>query len=149
MEFSEDEISPPEDRNMNRRTITNICVIPAALFLVLIGIIHCIVNVSGLRRALVRGDIAARLGDSVLFNAAFSGLFMSLLGLLVLILLPGLRAGSRQACRAAAAIGIFMGILGVVGYIRVPTKPLILISLFLGVLLAVPILIWKREFTNS
>src|SRR5213080_3620788 len=102
---------------MNRRTITNICVIPAALFLILIGIVHSMVNFSGLRRALARGEIAARLGETVLFNAVFSGLFMSLLGLLVLILLPELRAGSRQACRAAAAIGIFMGLLGVVGYI--------------------------------
>lgn len=133
---------------MSRRAITNICVIPAALFLLLIGIVHSIVNVSGLRRAIVRGDIAARLGDSVLFNAAFSGLFMSLLGLVVLLLLPGLRVGSRQACRVAAAIGIFMGLLGVVGYIRVPTKPLILISLFLGVLLAAPLLTWRRELTN-
>src|SRR2546427_780180 len=148
MELSEDGLSPPGARNMKRKAITNICTIPAALFLVLIGIIHSIVNVTSLRRALGRGDIAARLGDTVLFNAAFSGLFMSLLGLLVLILLPGLHAGSRQACRAAAAIGIFMGLLGVVGYIRVPTKPLILISLFLGVLLAVPILIWRRELTN-
>src|SRR5205807_8037349 len=110
---------------------------------------HSMVNFSGLRRALARGEIAARLGDTVLFNAMFSGLFMSLLGLLVLILLPGLRAGSRQACRAAAAIGIFMGLLGVVGYIRVPTKPLSLICLLLGLLLARPILIWRRGFTNS
>jgi hypothetical protein len=148
MELSEDGLSAPEDRNMKRKTITNICTIPAALFLLLIGIVHSIVNVSGLQQALARGEIAARFGQPVLANAAFSGLFMSLLGLLVLLVLPGLRAGSRQACRAAAAIGIFMGILGVVGYIWVPTKPLILIFLFLGVLLAVPILIWRRELTN-
>ena len=137
-----------EDRNMKRKAITSICTIPAALFLLLIGIIHSIVNVSGLRRALVRGDIAARLGDSVLFNAAFSGLFMSLLGFLVLLLLPGLRKGSRQAGRVTTTIGIFIGLLGVVGYIRVPTKPVVLIFLFFGALLAAPYLIWRREFTN-
>src|SRR5712691_1355087 len=133
---------------MKRKVITTICVIPAALFLFVIGIVHSIVNFSGLRRALARGEIAARLGDGVLFNAGISGLFISLLGLVVLLLLRRLRAGSRQACRLAAAIGIVLGLLGVVGYIRVPTKPLILISLFLGVLLAVPILIWRRELTN-
>src|SRR6059036_3838232 len=74
MELSEDGLSPPEDRNMNRKTITNICTIPPALFLVLIGIVHSMVNFSGLRRALARGEIAARLGDSVLLNAVFSGL---------------------------------------------------------------------------
>src|SRR5260370_30580748 len=144
MELSEDGLSPPEDRNMNRKTITTWCAIPSALFLVLIGFVHSMVNVFGLRRALARGDITARLGDSVLFNAVFSGLFISLLGLVVLLLLPGLRAGSRQACRVAAAIGIVLGLLGVVGYIRVPTKPLILLSLCLGVLFAVPILCSRR-----
>ena len=129
--------------------MTNICAIPAALFLLVIGIVHTIVNVWSLRRALGRGDIAARLADTVLFNAAFSGLFMSLLGLVVLLLLPGLRAGSRQAGHVATAIGIFIGLLGVVGYLRVPTKPLVLIFLVFGVMLAVPFLIWRREFSNT
>ena len=62
---------------MNRRAITNFCVIPAALFLVVIGILHTIVNVSGLRRAIARGEIAARLGDSVIINAAFTGVFIA------------------------------------------------------------------------
>jgi hypothetical protein len=133
---------------MSRRTITSFCAIVTAVFLLLIGIVHSIVNVSGLQRALARGEIAARLGQPVLANAAFSGLFMSLLGLVVLLVLPGLRSGSRQACRVATAIGIFIGLLGVVGYIWVPTKPLVLIFLFFGALLAAPILIWRREFTN-
>jgi len=136
-------------KRMKRRTISNLCTIPAALFLLLIGIVHSIVNIWSLRRALTRGDIAARFGDTVLFNAAFSGLFMSLLGLVVLLLLPGLRAGSRQAGHVATAIGIFIGLLGVVGYIWVPTKPLVLIFLFFGAMLAVPILIWRREFSNT
>ena len=133
---------------MNRRAITNFCAIPTALFLFLIGILHAIVNVSGFRRALARGEIAARLGDSVLVNAAFSGAAMSVLGLLVLLVLPGLRAGSRQAGRVATAIGIFVGVLGVAGYLQVPTRPSVLIFLFFGALLAAPILIWRREFTN-
>ena len=133
---------------MSRRAITNLCAIPTALFLLLIGILHSIVNVSGFRRALARGEIAARLGDSILVNAAFSGAAMSVLGLFVLLVLPGLRAGSRQASRVATAIGIFVGVLGVAGYIRVPTRPSVLIFLFFGALLAAPLLIWRREFPN-
>ena len=134
---------------MNGRTITNICAILSALFLLLIGITHSIVNFTSLRRAIVRGDIAARLGDTVLFNAAFSGLSMSLLGLLVLLMLPGLRAGSRHAGRVVTAMGIFVSVLGIAGYIWVPTKPIVLIFLFFGALLAAPILIWRREFDNA
>jgi hypothetical protein len=133
---------------MSRRAITNFCVIPAALFLVVIGILHTIVNVAGLRRAIARGEIAARLGDAVIINAAFTGVFMSMLGVLVLLLLPGLRAGNRQAGRLATAIGILVSVLGVAGYLWVPTKPSVLIFLFFGALLAAPLLIWRREFSN-
>ncbi|HXM34485.1 MAG TPA: hypothetical protein VN920_04825 [Pyrinomonadaceae bacterium] len=133
---------------MSRRAITNFCAIPTALFLLLIGILHSIVNVSGFRRALARGEIAARLGDPVLIHALFAGLAMSMLGLLVLLVLPGLRAGSRQASRVSTAIGIFVGVLGVAGYVRVPTRPSVLIFLFFGALLAAPLLIWRREFPH-
>jgi chromate transport protein ChrA len=134
---------------MSRRAITTFCVIPGALFLLLIGTLHSIVNVSGFLRAIERGEIPARLGDSVLVNAAFSGAAISVLGLLVLLVLPGLRAGSRQASRVATAIGIFVGVLGVAGYLRVPTRPSVLIFLFFGALLAAPLLIWRREFPNT
>ena len=43
---------------MNRRAITTFCAISTALFLLLIGILHSIVNVSGLRRAIERGEIS-------------------------------------------------------------------------------------------
>ena len=134
---------------MSRRAIANFCAIPAALFLVLLGILHSIVNVSGYRRALARGEIAARLGESVLLNVVFAGLAMSMLGLLVFLVLPGLRAGSRKARRVASAIGSFVGILGAAGYLWVPTRPSILIFLFCGALLAAPLLIWRREFSDT
>jgi lysylphosphatidylglycerol synthetase-like protein (DUF2156 family) len=133
---------------MSRRAITNFCAIPAGLFLLIIGILHSIVNVSGFRRAIERGEISARLGDSVLVNAAFAGVAMSMLGMLVLLVLPGLRAGSRQAARLATAIGILVSVLGVAGYLWVPTRPSVLIFLFFGALLAAPLLIWRREFSN-
>jgi hypothetical protein len=134
---------------MSRRTITNFCAIPAALFLVFIGILHTIVNVSGIRRAIGRGEIAARLGDALIVNAAFTGVFMSMLGILVILVLPGLRAGNRQAARLATAIGILVSVLGVAGYLWIPTRPSVLIFLFFGALLAAPILIWRREFSNT
>ena len=134
---------------MNRRAITNFCVIPAALFLVVIGMLHTIVNVRGLRRAIARGEIAARLGDSVIVNAAFTGVATSMLGVLVLLVLPGLRAGNRQAGRLATAVGILVSVVGVAGYLWVPTRPSVLIFLFFGALLATPLPIWRREFSNT
>jgi hypothetical protein len=134
---------------MSRRAITTFCVIPSALFLLLIGILHSIVNVSGFRRAIERGEIPARLGDSVLVNAAFSGAAMSVLGFLVLLVLPGLRAGRSQAGHVATAIGIFVGVVGAAGYVWAPTRPRGLIFLVVGALLAGPLVIWRREFSNT
>ena len=133
---------------MSRRAIANFCAIPAALFLLVIGIVHGIVNVSGLRRAIERGDIPARFRISVLANAALSGADLSMLGLLVFLVLPGLRTGSRQSGRVATAIGSFVGVMGAAFYLRVPTRPSVLTFLFFGALLAAPILIWRREFPN-
>lgn len=133
---------------MNRPAIANYCAIATALFLFLIGILHNIVGLSGLRRAIERGEIPARFGDSHLVNWAFSGAGLSMLGLLVILVLPGLRAGSRQAWRVATAIGIFVAVFGAAGYLWVPTMPLVLVFLFFGALLAVPLLIWRREFRN-
>jgi hypothetical protein len=134
---------------MSPKAITNFCAIPAALFLLLIGILHSIANVSGMRRAIARGEIAARLENSVVANALFSGAALSILGLLVLLVLPGLRSGSRQAARVAIVIGTIIGVTGALGYLLVPAKPLVLIFLFFGALLAAPLLIWRREFPST
>jgi lysylphosphatidylglycerol synthetase-like protein (DUF2156 family) len=134
---------------MSPKRIATFCAIPTALFLLFIGILHGIVNVSGMQRAIARGDIPPRLGGSFIANAAFSGAAMSMLGLLLLLVLPGLRAGSRQACRVATAIGIFVGVVAAAGYVWAPSKPQVLIFLLFGALLAAPLLIWRREFSNE
>ena len=133
---------------MNRRAITTLCAIATALFLLVIGIVHGIANVYGLWRAIERGEIPARFRIAVLANAAFSGAGLSILGLLVLLVLPGLRAGSRQAGRVATAVGIFVGLVGAVSYLLVPTRPLVLIFLSFGALLAAPLLIFRRDSSN-
>jgi hypothetical protein len=132
---------------MSRKAITNGCVIPAAVFLLLIGIIHGIVNVSGLWRAIERGDIPQRFRVALLMNAGLSGLAL-LLGVIVLFLLTALRAGSRRAFHITAAVGIFVALIGAGGYLWVPTSPSILIFLFFGALLAVPLMIWRSEFLS-
>jgi len=134
---------------MSRRTVANFCAIPAALFLVAIGILHALVNVSGMQRAIARGDLPQRLGASFVANAAFSGAAIAMLGVLVFVLPPGLRVGSRQAARVGTAIGIFVGGVGVAGFVWAPTKPIILIFLFFGTLLAAPLWIWRKEFANT
>jgi lysylphosphatidylglycerol synthetase-like protein (DUF2156 family) len=134
---------------MSRKAIATFCAIPTALFLLLIGILHSIVNVSGMQRAIERGDIPPRLGASFIANAAVSGVALSMLGLLLLLVLRGLRAGSRQASRVATAIGIFLAIAGAAGYLWASTQPQVLIFLFFGALLAAPLLIWRREFPNA
>jgi hypothetical protein len=133
---------------MNRNTMVRWFAVPGALALIVLGVLHGIIGVADLRRALERGEIPARLGDSHLVNWAFSGAVMSLLGVLVLIVLPGLRAGSRQAARVVTAIGGLIGAFGAGGFLWVPTKPAVLVFLVLGALLAAPPLIGRREFLS-
>ena len=131
---------------MTRRAMATLGAGPTAVFLFVIGILHNVVGLSGLRRAIERGDIPARFGGSHLVNWAFSGAALSLLGILVLVVLPGLRKGSRQAWRVATAIGVFVGAFGGFGFLWVPARPGVLVFLVLGGLLAAPLLLWKREF---
>ena len=132
---------------MSRRSVANFCAIPTALFLLAIGILHGFVNVSGMQRAIARGDVPPRLGASFVANAAFSGVAIAMLGVLVFVVLPGLRIGSRQAARVALSIGVFIGGIGMAGFVWAPTKPIILIFLFFGTLLAAPLRLWRNEFS--
>jgi hypothetical protein len=134
---------------MSRTSVANFCAIPAALFLLAIGILHGFVNVSGMQRAIARGDVPQRLGASFVANAAFSGVAIVMLGALVFVVLPGLRMGSRQAARVAFSIGVFIGGVGIAGFVWAPTKPIILIFLFFGTLLAAPLRIWRNEFSTT
>jgi hypothetical protein len=134
---------------MSPRTIANFCLIPTAVFLILIGVVHDIVGIQGLHRAIERGAIAARLGDMQLMNWAFSGAAMSLLGIILLLVRPGLRKGGRQAANVAVSIGTYVAAIGVCGYLWVPTRPSVLIFLFFGALLIVPLLVFRREFPEG
>jgi hypothetical protein len=119
----------------------------AAAFLVVIGVLHNLVGLPSLRRAIERGEIAARLGDPHLVNWAFSGGMLSLLGVIVFMLLPELWRGSRLAWRVSAAIGVFVAAIGLVGYLWVPTQPSVLVFLGFGTLLAGPLLVFQRSFS--
>ena len=121
---------------MTRRAVTSLLAVPAALFLLLIGVVHGVVNVNGLRRGLERGQISARFSDAVLVNAGFSGAALSLLGLIVLLGLPGLLTGSRDARHVATAIAACTASVGAGGYLWSPAQPQVLIFLFFGLLLA-------------
>lgn len=133
---------------MSPKAIATFCAIPTAAFLLLIGILHSAVNVSGMRRAIERGDIPARFGDAAVFNALFSGLALSLLAVVLILLLSGLRTGSRRARNVGIAIGAFVSSIGVTGYLWSPDKPSVLIFLLFGALLALPLLIAWRRFSD-
>jgi hypothetical protein len=117
-----------------------------AVFLVVIGVLHNLVGLPSLRRAIERGEIASRLGDPHLVNWAFSGATLSLLGVIVFMLLPELWRGSRLAWRVSATIGVFVAAIGALGYLWVPTEPSVLVFFAFGVLLAGPLLAFQRSF---
>jgi hypothetical protein len=48
-----------------------------------LGVIHDLVNIPALLRAVSRGSIATRLGRELIANVAFGGLALSFLGVLL------------------------------------------------------------------
>jgi lysylphosphatidylglycerol synthetase-like protein (DUF2156 family) len=113
--------------------------------LVAIGIIHAIVNLRSFARATARGEIPISLVPELAASVAMGGVFLSLLGVLLLVIGPGLARGSQTAWRIGVVIGLFFVAAGVAGYVWRPVMAVFIFSV-LGGLVCVPLLIWRREF---
>jgi len=88
-----------------------------------IGILHDIVNIRSVTRAIARGEIVVFL----------------------LSVASDLEKGKRLAWRVAFAVGIFLIISGVAGYWWQPI-PRVLIFSAVGVVLTGPLLLWRKHF---
>ncbi len=113
--------------------------------LCVVGVLHDIVNIPSLRRALARGEIAERLGAQLVANVALAGLALALLGVLLLLIAPDLAKGKYAAWRIGIVIGLFLVLSGVAAYLWLPRER-VLIASALGGLLCGPLLIWRKEF---
>jgi hypothetical protein len=114
--------------------------------LVVIGIAHDIVNLPALSRALGRGEIAAKWYPQLVANVAFAGMTLSILGLLLLLVAPGLKKGKLIAWRVALVIGVFFVFSGVAGYLWLPVASVLIFPAF-GALVCVPLIVWHKEFS--
>ena len=113
--------------------------------LCVVGVLHDIVNIPSLTRALARGEIAERFGHQLVANVAFAGLTLALLGVLLVLIAPELRQGKHAAWRIGIVIGLFLVFSGVAAYLWLPRAP-VLIFCALGGAVCGPLLIWRKEF---
>jgi protein-S-isoprenylcysteine O-methyltransferase Ste14 len=111
-----------------------------------IGILHDIVNIRSVTRAIARGEIVERMGAQLVANVALAGLALVLLGLFLLLVASDLEKGKRLAWRVAFVVGIFLICTGLAGYWW-QAIPRVLIFSAVGVVLTGPLLLWRKHFS--
>ncbi|HEY5611790.1 MAG TPA: hypothetical protein VIL97_11315 [Thermoanaerobaculia bacterium] len=130
--------------NSKRRIARWIAVSVGAL-LSAIGALHDVVNIRSVIKAIDRGDIAERLAGQLVANVAASGLALILPGVILLMIAAELERGNRAAARVTLFIATFLFVIGVAGYWWQPIPSVFIFSL-LGVVLATPLLVWRKHF---
>src|SRR4030095_5385038 len=93
--------------NHKHRIARYIALVVGALLCV-VGVLHDIVNIPSLTRALARGEIAERMGPQLVANVALAGLALALLGVLLVLIASDLGQGKRASWRIGVVIGLFL-----------------------------------------
>jgi hypothetical protein len=106
--------------------------------LVVLGLLHVVMGLPVLQRAVQRGDLAQRLAAPQMVNWAFSGAAMCVFGVLALLAGRELNNGGRLASRLIGITGVFFTALGLAAYAFQPT-PAVLVFAVVGLMLWVPV----------
>lgn len=130
---------------MNKHRIARYIALLVGGLLCGVGVLHDIVNIPSLTRAISRGEIAKRMGPQLVANVAFGGLALALLGVLLLLIAADLAKGKHAAWHIGIVIGVFLVLNGVAAYLWLPRKSVLIFSALGGVLCG-PLLLWRKEF---
>jgi hypothetical protein len=143
--IDEGGVGSVEMSTKHRRRIARSIAFAVGGLLSVLGVVHDIVNIPALTRAIARGDIAERMGAQLVVNVALAGLSLTLFGILLVLIAPELGKGKHTAWRIDIVIGLFLVLTGVVGYLWLPRER-VLISSAVGALLCGPLFMWRKEF---
>lgn len=130
---------------MNRRRLVEWTVWAAAVALGALGIVHDAMNLPSLSRATARGEIAQRLFPQLAANVTFAGLALSFLGVLLALIARDLGKGNRTAWRIGVAIGVYLVVCSLAGYLWLPSAGVLGFSA-LGAAVCAPLLAWRKDF---
>lgn len=108
--------------------------------LTLLGILHNMLGLPALQRAVSRGELAESLAAPHTVNWFFSGAAISLLGVVVMLAAWDLGGPGRLPQRVIVLTGVFFVALGVIGFLLQP-RGAVLVFTALGLLLSVPVLL--------
>lgn len=128
--------------------VVQITAVGVGVLLCAVGAIHDVVNVRSLVRAAARGDVAERLVPQLMANTVASGVALALPGVVLILIARDLAAGQIRAWRTALAIGLFFALAGVAGYVWRPIAGVLIFSL-LGAFISVPLLVWRKSFSED
>ena len=108
-----------------------------------IGILHAIINVRPVTRAIARWEIVET-GAQLVANVVLAGLALVILGSFWLSA-SDLEKGKRSSWRIAFVVGVFLTLSGVAAYLWLP-RPSVFIFSALGLVLTGPLLLWRSHF---
>jgi len=116
--------------------------------MVLLGVIHNLLGIPALQRAVARGELAQRLAGPQMVNWLFSGVAMSLFGVLVLLAAWELGRPGRLAYRIIVLTGIFFLMTGLGAYLMEPQAGVLMFAV-LGLLLCAAAVLPQRDSPAS
>jgi len=133
---------------MDRRRFAVIGCALAGAGLVILGLLHCVLGVPSLQRAVERGLVAPVVAGPQMVNWIFSGGAMCLCGALLALWIPDLQRGRRSAWRSALVVGGFYVLVGLGAYLWVPHASVLVFSV-VGAAVVGPLLYAGSQFTEA
>ena len=130
---------------MDKRRIAAIGCALAGAGLVVLGLLHCVLGVPSLQRAVERGLVSPVVAGPQMVSWIFSGGAMCLCGALLAVWIPDLLRGRRLAWRSALVVGLFYVLVGLGAVLWVP-HPSVLVFSAVGASAAGPLFYARREF---
>jgi len=121
------------------------CVVLAGILLVIAALLRAI-SVNNFVVAISTGDISKHYAASVLINASFSSVLLLLIAVWVFFLSRDLKKLQRRAWLQAIIIGISLAAFGAGFWYQYPSSVHIPLFLALGLLLLVPLFIYRKHF---
>ena len=131
---------------MNRKKVSSIVAFIVGTLIFVVGIAHTLA-VSNLKESLSEhSTLTQSRQNQVLINWVFSGVAMSGLGAIIVLLGAQLKKGKKMARNLTAMIAVFFLFFTLAAYMIEPNPRLLLVFGFPALLLLMPMVIFWKEF---
>ncbi|MBI3585738.1 MAG: hypothetical protein HY088_01250 [Ignavibacteriales bacterium] len=134
---------------MDKKRISSIIIFIGGALIFFMGIAHAL-GISSIKESLSQhSTLTQSRQNQILINWVFSGAAISALGLIAFLLAPQVRRGKKFARDITALIGVFFLLISLIAYLIEPDPRLLLVFTFPALLLLMPMIFFRKEFTSD